>query len=67
MTVAPHVSSQFLLLNGDMILHTADIKTCCIPAPAMGVFTSTHPQDYGVVTMADGVHHRVEEKSLHPK
>ncbi|HOJ95811.1 MAG TPA: sugar phosphate nucleotidyltransferase [Methanospirillum sp.] len=67
MTVAPHVNSPFLLLNGDMILHAADIKTMLhTPAPAMGVFTSSHPQDYGVVTMEADVITGLEEKSLHP-
>ena len=68
MTVEPHVNSQFLLLNGDMILHADDIKTMLkTPAPAMGVFTSTHPKDYGVVTLKKDKITGLEEKSLHPK
>lgn len=68
MTVASHVHVPFLLLNGDMVLHSADIKTMLItPAPAMGVFTSSHPQDYGVVTLSDGRITSLEEKSLKPK
>ncbi|MCA1916157.1 bifunctional sugar-1-phosphate nucleotidylyltransferase/acetyltransferase [Methanospirillum hungatei] len=68
MTVRPHVHSQFLLLNGDMVLHSDDIKAILkTPAPAMGVFTSSHPQDYGVVTMDGEIITGLEEKSLHPK
>lgn len=68
MTVKPHVDSKFLLLNGDMVLRTEDIKAMLMtPSPAMGVFTSSHPKDYGVVTMEGNNITGLEEKSLHPK
>lgn len=68
MTVAPHVHTRFLLLNGDMVLRTEDIKKMLqTPAPAMGIFTSSHPQDYGVVTHSSGIVTGLEEKSLTPK
>jgi len=68
MTVAPLITSPFLLLNGDMILKADDIRAMITaPAPTMGVFTSTHPEDYGVVTMTGTIITGLEEKSPRPK
>ncbi len=44
------VKGPFLLLNGDMILKTNDIADMCRQgAPCMGISTTDHPGDYGVV------------------
>ena len=62
------VTGPFLLLNGDMILKTGDIeKMCSQPAPCMGISTTDHPGDYGVVLEEGGYVTSLEEKSKQPK
>ena len=49
------VTGPFLLMNGDMILKTGDIKNLCSqPAPCMGISTTDHPGDYGVILEKEG-------------
>ncbi len=62
------VREDFILLNGDMIISSSDISALShIEAPAMAVTTSTHPQDFGVVTL-DGLYVTgLKEKSEHPE
>lgn len=62
------ISGPFMLMNGDMIVKPEDIRAMCgKKAPCMGVFTTDHPQDYGVVVVEDGVVTGLEEKSKKPK
>lgn len=62
------IKDRFLLLNGDMILQAADIRELCgKPAPCVGIYHTDHPQDYGVVTVEDGLVTGLEEKSEAPK
>ncbi len=62
------VENQFLLLNGDMILQSEDIRGLCTnKAPCMGTSTTDHPEDYGVVVVDQGRVITLEEKSTHPK
>ncbi len=77
MTVKSFIPSgeSFLLLNGDMILEKTDILYFLKnSAPAMGVIDSTHPQDFGVVTiekersdLKTATVTGLEEKSENPK
>jgi bifunctional UDP-N-acetylglucosamine pyrophosphorylase/glucosamine-1-phosphate N-acetyltransferase len=58
------ISGPFILMNGDMIVKTEDIQAICKKeAPCMGLFTSNHPQDYGVVIVEKGIVTGLEEKS----
>jgi len=62
------VTGPFLLLNGDMILKTGDITEICKRgSPCMGISTTDHPGDYGVVLEEDGFIISLEEKSKQPK
>ena len=62
------VKEKFLLLNGDMLLQSADIRALCEhEAPCMGTSTTDHPEDYGVVSVERGQVTALEEKSPHPK
>ncbi|OPY39031.1 MAG: Bifunctional protein GlmU [Methanoregula sp. PtaU1.Bin051] len=62
------ISGPFILMNGDMIVHSEDIRAICEKkAPCMGVFTTDHPQDYGVVVVEGGIVTALEEKSKKPK
>ncbi|MDP3565094.1 MAG: sugar phosphate nucleotidyltransferase [Methanoregula sp.] len=62
------VTGPFLLLNGDMILKTGDIeKLSRQPVPCMGISTTDHPGDYGVVLVEGGFVTSLEEKSKQPK
>ncbi|MFA6225107.1 MAG: bifunctional sugar-1-phosphate nucleotidylyltransferase/acetyltransferase [Methanoregula sp.] len=62
------VTGPFLLLNGDMILKTDDIVNLCSrQAPCMGISTTDHPEDYGVVLEEGGIITSLEEKSKLPK
>jgi len=62
------ISGRFLLLNGDMILKTDDIRRMVNgSAPCVGTFHSDHPRDYGAVIVEDGMIHGLEEKTEHPK
>jgi len=61
------ISGRFLMLNGDMILKSDDIRNiCACAAPCMGVTPSTHPQDFGVVTVDGTVVTGLVEKSETP-
>lgn len=61
------ISGRFLMLNGDMILKSDDIRDiCACAAPCMGVTPSTHPQDFGVVTVDGSVVTGLVEKSETP-
>jgi UDP-N-acetylglucosamine diphosphorylase / glucose-1-phosphate thymidylyltransferase / UDP-N-acetylgalactosamine diphosphorylase / glucosamine-1-phosphate N-acetyltransferase / galactosamine-1-phosphate N-acetyltransferase len=68
-SVSDLVTGQFLLLNGDMILKSKDIANICqCKTPCMGISTTDHPGDYGVVLVDE--EDRVislEEKSKQPK
>ena len=60
------VTGPFLLLNGDMIVKSADIANLCsCKAPCMSTSTTDHPQDYGVVVVENGLVTALEEKSKH--
>ncbi|HJJ30812.1 MAG TPA: sugar phosphate nucleotidyltransferase [Methanocorpusculum sp.] len=62
------VKDTFLMLNGDMLLDTEDLQHLVrMKAPVMAVSTTTHPQDFGVVTLSGKKISSLEEKSLHPK
>ena len=62
------VSGPFLMLNGDMILRSGDIKALAASrGPCMATFQSTHPEDYGVVTVKGDRITGLEEKAPHPK
>ena len=64
----PFVTDTFLMLNGDMVVTVDDLKAVCsTEAPVMAVTTTTHPEDFGVVTLAGDKISSLEEKSLHPK
>ncbi|MBP2133863.1 bifunctional UDP-N-acetylglucosamine pyrophosphorylase/glucosamine-1-phosphate N-acetyltransferase [Methanomicrobium sp. W14] len=61
------VTGRFLLLNGDMILKTDDIKIFCKnPAPCVGTFESSHPEDFGVVISEGTTVSGIYEKSKNP-
>jgi len=67
-TVRDSVSGPFILMNGDMIVKTEDILAMSrMSAPCMGVFTTDHPQDYGVVVVEKDIVVSLEEKSKNPK
>ncbi len=62
------VSGSFLVLNGDMIVQSADIaRLIAMPTHCMSTSTTDHPGDYGVVVVEDGRVTSLEEKSSHPK
>jgi len=62
------ISGPFILMNGDMIAKTEDIRIMCgMTPPCMGVYTTDHPQDYGVVVVEDDRVVSLEEKSKNPK
>lgn len=62
------VTGPFLLMNGDMILKSADIADFCkCNTPCMGISTTDHPGDYGVVLVEGDRITSLEEKSKQPK
>lgn len=68
MSTRSYLHGRFLLLNGDMILSGADIRSMLSsPAPSIGVCPSDHPQDFGVVTVEDGRVTALEEKTDSPR
>lgn len=68
MSAQPHLNGQFLLMNGDMILSLEDIsKILANSTPSLGVCSSDHPQDFGVVTVENGKVTGLEEKTENPK
>ena len=67
-TAEPFVTDTFLMLNGDMVITVDDLqKICETKAPVMAVSTTSHPQDFGVVTLNGDKIASLEEKSLEPK
>lgn len=65
---ANYIHGKFLLMNGDMIVNSRDISSLCSSeAPCMGLFPSSHPQDYGVVTVEEDLVTSLEEKTDNPK
>lgn len=64
----PFITGSFLMVNGDMIINSQDIKNVIAsPAPAMATFTTDHPENFGVVTVNGTLITSLEEKSLSPK
>lgn len=62
------VSDDFLLLNGDMVMNAEDISGLSgAVSPCMGVFKSSHPQDYGVITTEGRRVTGIFEKTSEPK
>jgi UDP-N-acetylglucosamine diphosphorylase/glucosamine-1-phosphate N-acetyltransferase len=62
------VTEPFLLMNGDMILKSEDIADFCkCKTPCMGISTTDHPEDYGVVLVEGDRVTSLEEKSKQPK
>ena len=67
-TVRDFVTGPFLLLNGDMILASREIREFCQrKTPCMGISTTNHPGDYGVVLVENDRVVSLEEKSKQPK
>ena len=67
-TAEPFVTDTFLMLNGDMVVDVEDLtKICETKAPVMAVSTTTHPEDFGVVTLSGDKISSLEEKSPEPK
>ena len=67
-TVRDLVTGPFLLLNGDMILTSREIGGFCqCKTPCMGISTTGHPGDYGVVLVENDRVTSLEEKSKQPK
>jgi UDP-N-acetylglucosamine diphosphorylase/glucosamine-1-phosphate N-acetyltransferase len=63
-----HLSGNFLLLNGDMILRSRDIAAIIgKESPCMGIFHSDHPEDFGMVTVEGDRVTGLEEKSGAPR
>ncbi len=63
----PLIRGRFLLMNGDMILKSEDIRAiCAMDAPCMGIYPSEHPEQFGVVTVDDGRVTGLVEKSAKP-
>ena len=61
------VSGKFLAINGDMIVTSRDLTNLIrSPSPCMGISSTDHPSDYGVVTVKDGKVTGLEEKSQKP-
>jgi bifunctional UDP-N-acetylglucosamine pyrophosphorylase/glucosamine-1-phosphate N-acetyltransferase len=62
------VTGPFLLMNGDMILKSADIEALCrCKTSCMGISATDHPGDYGVVLLEGDRVTSLEEKSKQPK
>ena len=67
-SVSDMITGPFLLLNGDMILKSKDIANICqCKTPCMGISTTDHPGDYGVVMVEGDRIISLEEKSKQPK
>jgi UDP-N-acetylglucosamine diphosphorylase / glucose-1-phosphate thymidylyltransferase / UDP-N-acetylgalactosamine diphosphorylase / glucosamine-1-phosphate N-acetyltransferase / galactosamine-1-phosphate N-acetyltransferase len=67
-SAADLVSGNFLVLNGDMIIQSADIaRLIAMPPHCMSTSTTDYPGDYGVVVVENGRVTSLEEKSSHPK
>ena len=67
-SAADLVSGNFLAMNGDMIVKSADFaRLLQHPPHCMSTSTTDHPEDYGVVVVENGLVTSLEEKSQHPK
>lgn len=61
------IHGPFILMNGDMLMDTADIAAIsAISPPAVGIHHSDHPWDYGTVTVLGGKVESLVEKSASP-
>ncbi|MDD1719329.1 MAG: NTP transferase domain-containing protein [Methanoregulaceae archaeon] len=61
------VHGTFLLMNGDMIVRSGDIRDIAAGiSPCMGVFPSDHPEDYGAVVLEGTRVTCICEKSANP-
>jgi bifunctional UDP-N-acetylglucosamine pyrophosphorylase/glucosamine-1-phosphate N-acetyltransferase len=66
-TARDWVTGDFLLMNGDMVLESADIGSLTrMGTPAVGIYPSPHPEDYGVVQVEGDQVTGLQEKSPHP-
>ncbi len=62
------ITGDFLVLNGDMILKSADIAALMQQqASCMSISTTDHPADFGVVLEEGGLITALEEKSRKPR
>jgi bifunctional UDP-N-acetylglucosamine pyrophosphorylase/glucosamine-1-phosphate N-acetyltransferase len=62
------VSKKFLVLNGDMIVTSEDLKNLIrCQTPCMSISSTDHPSDFGVVMVEDGKVTALEEKTKTPK
>lgn len=58
---------RFLLANGDMIVDSSDVSAIISSeSPAVGIFESERPGEYGVVTVEEGMIRDLAEKSPNP-
>jgi UDP-N-acetylglucosamine diphosphorylase/glucosamine-1-phosphate N-acetyltransferase len=61
------VNEPFITMNGDMLMESEDIRTLMDTGPpCMGITSSDHPADYGVVQIIDERVVELVEKSPHP-
>ena len=62
------LDSDFLMMNGDMVITPADIARILAAGPdCMAVATSDHPEDYGVVQVEGDQVVGLQEKSPEPR
>ena len=61
------IDRPFLIMNGDMLMESRDIEAIISAGPdCMGVTSSDHPEDYGVVEVQGTRVTNLVEKSPHP-
>jgi bifunctional UDP-N-acetylglucosamine pyrophosphorylase/glucosamine-1-phosphate N-acetyltransferase len=66
-TAGEWVRGDFILMNGDMVLSSGDIRRVIDAGPAcMGIAPSGHPEDYGVVQVEGDSVSGLKEKSREP-
>ncbi|MDH7509818.1 MAG: sugar phosphate nucleotidyltransferase [Methanolinea sp.] len=66
-TAGEWVRGGFILMNGDMVLSSGDIRRVIDAGPAcLGVAPSDHPEDYGVVQVEGESVSGLQEKSRQP-
>ncbi|MBP7119896.1 MAG: bifunctional sugar-1-phosphate nucleotidylyltransferase/acetyltransferase [Methanolinea sp.] len=62
------VSDDFLLMNGDMVVASPDIRRILSAGPfCMGIYPSEHPEDYGVVQVEGENVTGLQEKTREPQ
>ncbi|HXW99113.1 MAG TPA: bifunctional sugar-1-phosphate nucleotidylyltransferase/acetyltransferase, partial [Methanomicrobiales archaeon] len=62
------VTGPFLLLNGDMVVKSADLRALAgLEAPAIAVARSSHPEDFGTVRMEGHTIRDLAEKVPSPE